>query len=99
MCIVCWKERKGFDLTKGDIAFRELATVMEARVTELEQQLGAAEHSLIEMDCDGGGSLDGNRLMDLIQLCHPDRHKGSALSTRITKWLLDLRDRMRSDAA
>ena len=30
----------------------------------------------------------------LIQLCHPDRHNGSAASTRATQWLLDLRRRL-----
>ena len=30
----------------------------------------------------------------LIVLCHPDKHAGSAASTRVTQWLLTLRQRI-----
>lgn len=32
----------------------------------------------------------------LIQLCHPDRHDGSAAATAVTQWLLELRTRTRA---
>lgn len=35
--------------------------------------------------------LDAGRLRQLLQLCHPDRHGGSALAGEVTAWLLDLR--------
>lgn len=34
------------------------------------------------------------RIMDLIRLCHPDRHGGSAVSTEVTQILLDIRDKL-----
>jgi len=37
------------------------------------------------------GSIDGARLRQLIQLCHPDRHAGSRAATDVTKWLLSMR--------
>ena len=33
-------------------------------------------------------------MLALVLLCHPDRHGGSTLSTRITQWLLDVRNRI-----
>jgi hypothetical protein len=36
------------------------------------------------------------RLRELLMLCHPDKHAGSALATRTTQWLLSLRDRRTS---
>jgi hypothetical protein len=37
--------------------------------------------------------IPADMLKRLIMLCHPDKHAGSALSTSITKQLLELRDR------
>lgn len=36
-------------------------------------------------------SLTESTLKELITLSHPDKHGGSALSTRVTQWLLSLR--------
>lgn len=36
--------------------------------------------------------IDEVRLRELLQLCHPDKHGGSALAQRITAWLLELRE-------
>lgn len=33
-------------------------------------------------------------LRALLMLCHPDKHANSALANRVTKWLLELRDRL-----
>jgi hypothetical protein len=32
-------------------------------------------------------------LFELLQLCHPDKHAGSALANKATQWLNDLRKR------
>lgn len=39
----------------------------------------------------GRSALDAATLRRLLQLCHPDRHGGSALATETTAWLLDQR--------
>lgn len=36
--------------------------------------------------------LDSYRVRQLLQLCHPDRHAGSATANEITTWLLSQRD-------
>jgi hypothetical protein len=33
--------------------------------------------------------LDADRVRELLQLCHPDKHHGSALANKATRWLLD----------
>ncbi len=38
--------------------------------------------------------LDRQRVRQLLQLCHPDRHGGSPLAQTITQWLLQLKTRI-----
>lgn len=40
-----------------------------------------------------GNSIPMDKLKALIQLCHPDKHSGSRISTETTAWLLDQRKR------
>jgi hypothetical protein len=35
--------------------------------------------------------LDPTRIRQLLQLCHPDKHSGSAAATDATRWLLEQR--------
>lgn len=42
--------------------------------------------------------IDPARLRQLLQLCHPDRHGGSALACDITQWLLSMRAAARAQA-
>lgn len=37
--------------------------------------------------------MDAERLRQLLQLCHPDKHGNSVLAQQITSWLLTLRKR------
>ena len=34
--------------------------------------------------------LNGDRVRQLLQLCHPDKHNGSRTSLEVTQWLLSL---------
>ena len=36
-----------------------------------------------------------DRLREMIQLCHPDRHGGSELAGQVTQWLLRVRKELR----
>jgi hypothetical protein len=36
----------------------------------------------------------GEHLRALLQLCHPDKHGGSALSNEVTAWLLRVREEL-----
>lgn len=42
--------------------------------------------------------FDAQRLRQLLQLTHPDKHGGSALATEVTAWLLSLRKEARANA-
>lgn len=39
-------------------------------------------------------SIDKKRLLELIALCHPDKHANSVRATAMTQWLLDLKSRL-----
>ncbi len=84
VCLPCWKVRQGYQLSKADEALMLLQEVLEEFVRDLQwerQQLREKE------------ALSPARIVELIQLCHPDRHNGSEKATEITKWLLEMRDR------
>ena len=40
-----------------------------------------------------GGTMDGEMLRRLLQLCHPDKHGGSESAIKATQWLLAQRKR------
>ncbi|MFO1205492.1 MAG: hypothetical protein U1E63_07150 [Burkholderiales bacterium] len=42
----------------------------------------------------GAVALDKKMVQMLLQLCHPDRHDGSAAATKATQWLLALRSEL-----
>lgn len=80
VCIVCWKRRKGYRLTLGDDAFRDLQFVL-------------FEHESYLSGRDTPPKLSQERIRDLLRLCHPDKHGGSERATELTKWLLEMRNR------
>lgn len=41
-----------------------------------------------------GVQITRERLRQLIQLCHPDKHNNSSASVEATQWLLELRKRL-----
>ena len=41
----------------------------------------------------GPSAVPPERLIQLIKLCHPDRHQNSETATEVTKWLLELRSK------
>lgn len=96
-CVGCWKVGKGYELAIGDKAFINLQEAYE----ELQKKLDEATKHIETLEAKanggkasrwvGGTTLDGQRVKDLIKLCHPDRHGNNALSTEVTKWLNSLR--------
>ena len=55
------------------------------RVEELEAQIAG-------MLTTGNITIDRRRWRQLLQLCHPDRHDGSASATDCAQWLNQIRD-------
>lgn len=100
-CFLCWKESRGYDLTKGDKCFLwgqiELAriveevTKMQAHYRRVVQQM---EQRNVPALSDQG--MDPRLLRDVISLCHPDKHGDSPKATAITQELLALRAQMKT---
>jgi hypothetical protein len=39
--------------------------------------------------------VDTSRLRKLLMLCHPDKHENSGMATEVTRWLIEIKERMR----
>lgn len=85
-CLVCWKEDKGYDLTKGDKAF----IAMQAAYSDMRVALKSAEKRALRNRGvpDDKSGLSPGKIKVLLKLCHPDKHKNSEQATEVTKWLL-----------
>lgn len=64
-----------------------------ARLMHENQILRSANQQLRMVDRSLDGTIPMDKLKALIQLCHPDKHSGSRISTETTAWLLDQRKR------
>lgn len=76
---------------------------LEEEITDLKAERQALQHQLWFLERQAtrrGNGLNGQNLADhlppdmmkrLLMLCHPDKHGGSAMSTRVTQWLLERR--------
>lgn len=76
LCLDCWRTQKADQR-------RTRHGVGCARCYALGKAEGAAQAS---------PALDKTRLRELLQLAHPDRHDGSALAQRVTRWLIEQRE-------
>ncbi len=65
-----------------------------AKTKEKAQHEGRAtsKHS----QADSTSSIDAQRLRQLLQLCHPDKHGGSELAERVTQWLNEIKRGVRA---
>lgn len=68
--------------------FREQKRAEEAAaVREIDRLRN--ENALLRLH--GVNPITPARLRQLIQLCHPDKHNGSASSNEVTQWLLTMK--------
>jgi len=80
LCLDCWKA------TKARTTHRTKADADEClRWYRQGFEAGRAEAQT------GPAQFDRQRLRELLQLAHPDKHGGSALAVRVTQWLNDLK--------
>lgn len=102
-CFLCWKDSRGYDLTKGDKCFLwsqvELTRIVEEtskmqRHYRREVEKLKAALSTPEGPSEGAG-LDARLLRDVISLCHPDKHGDSSRATKVTQELLALRAKLK----
>tara|TARA_B100001093_G_C26238015_1_gene763111 strand:- start:166 stop:588 length:423 start_codon:yes stop_codon:yes gene_type:complete len=103
-CFLCWKDSRGYDLTKGDKCFlwaqQELARIVEetANMQSMFRRLiSEKERELRSLTASPGepADLDVRLLRDIISLCHPDKHGDSRKATDVTQRLLVLRGKMK----
>lgn len=101
LCPVCFKEGQGYTILVADRHFAALQgayTALESKVQRLEADLAAERRKqAAPPPPPPPAEFTATQLQKLIALCHPDKHKNSADSTEVTKWLLQLRQRQRSD--
>jgi len=76
-CTPCWKLGKGYVLGKADRDQQFLARQLD----DMARRCAPAPAPALSRDV----------VTTLITLCHPDKHQNSAVATRATAMLLDLR--------
>jgi hypothetical protein len=96
LCLVCWKESKGYALTKADKTFVTMRTAYE----ELREELVKAEARAARNPPPAPAppedtTLTQDRIKTLLKLAHPDKHQGGGdgmikTATETTQWLLSL---------
>ena len=100
-CFLCWKESRGYDLTKGDKCFLwsqiELARIVE-EVTKMQAHYRRVVQQMEQRNVPALSEqgMDPRLLRDVISLCHPDKHGDSPKATAITQELLALRAQMKT---
>jgi len=52
-----------------------------------------------KMDGIISAEIDKKKLLELITLCHPDKHNNSVRATQITQWLLELKAKLETKGA
>ena len=70
---------------------RKHVPLLEREIARLRQEIAELTYKLNFKAGKTKVDLDAARLRQLLQLCHPDKHKGSKTATVITQWLLDAR--------
>lgn len=82
-CYPCFKDGRGWKMTRADESLRELQECYTGAVAMLDV---ARKRPLPNRP-----PLDASRIEQLIRLCHPDRHGGREMANEVTAWLLSLR--------
>jgi hypothetical protein len=91
--LICFKNKKGFELVKGDLNFLWAQTELE----RIQKALAEANQALAQRKAAPSSDvdIDPETLKKLIKLCHPDKHDNSETATRATQFLLEIRDKQR----
>ena len=77
-CSYCFKEMKRKQEAEKDERIEQLE--YENRLLRMQQTVRPVN-----------GALPSERVRELLSLCHPDKHGGSPLATKVTQWLLTLK--------
>ena len=83
-CLDCWKlSKSGYKTDDPQAAAKWYRKGFEA----------GRDAALSEVR-NGSATIDAERVRQLLQLAHPDKHGGSALATSVTAWLLEIRKKV-----
>lgn len=83
-CTNCFKKIKQQELIK-----------LKSQITELSNQLYYYKQKLTTLQSFSNKEIDSKLLMDIIVLCHPDKHENSKKSNEVTTKLLDMRRKIK----
>jgi hypothetical protein len=87
-CMPCFKTERAWKLSASDQAY----VLLQAEYASLQQQNTTLTKALRRCKkAPPKGKMPTIPYRDLLRLCHPDRHQNSALSKRITQWILENR--------
>lgn len=94
-CYACWQARHPPHDQQRLPQLEQEVLQLQGRNRQLQIQIMVLESKLAAVQptthlC-STPSIPANMLQRLIMLCHPDRHQGSEMSTKITQWLLEQR--------
>lgn len=101
LCVICWKEEKGYKLGVGDTAFQLLQQEFIDTKAAMDALKKASDHyrklakklKKKNKQEEEEEWLTQKEIMQLIRLVHPDKHNNSEVATTLTKKLLSLRDK------
>lgn len=90
LCYPCWKRRQDAEATAEELA----------RENEVLRRSNATLHRMLDetrrlTQPAPATVLPADLLLEMIYLCHPDRHGNSAVANRVTSFLLAERRRMK----
>ena len=88
-CILCFKLDNGWQMLAGDLAFAGLQL-------ELQRRAKAGPTPAKATPTIDTSRLDDTAIKRLLMLCHPDKHGNSELANDVTRWLLELRGRLKN---
>jgi len=93
-CLDCWK---------ADKAAKESARHEDRAANKSTHANHTNEKALLEAywrgwnahrelaESEPSPTFDKTRIRELLQLCHPDKHAGSALAAKVTQWLNEIK--------
>lgn len=102
LCWPCWwdspqgkafKEKKDSDFKQSDDSFKKAQE--QHKQKQDEARSSRYRHDAGRPEGVARGKMDIALLRKLLQLCHPDKHGGSALANSVTMELLKMKEELR----
>lgn len=101
-CLDCWKAHKAAkenarqDRAANESKHRDHNLDDREREAWYRRGYEAGHAAAIAISEGPPSPIDKGRLRELLQLCHPDKHAGSALAAKVTQWLNEIKRGVRA---